>query len=283
MTHLDEGLLRALLDGETVDGGEASAIGHLDECDRCQALLDELRDAGSVVGTALAHLDTVPAPVGAKAAVLAQVGFDVPDATRTPDAAIPQDISPTAPARPTGVAPTLTERFAFARAAILVLLLGGVVATALPASPLSGWIAGGWDRAVTLFTGPTQAESAATPAESTLTPQTPEFAGVSLEVESGELIVLLLDIEPGTELDVRLVDGFQAAAFAAQPARFRTAEGLIEVTGGSGRVRIDIPRSVEVASIHVNGRMYLTKAGDELDVAGPIVTRTSGEIRLRVQ
>ena len=95
--------------------------------------------------------------------------------------------------------------------------------------------------------------------------------------------MLLQDIEPGTELDVLFVDGFQAAAFADQPARFRTADGLIEVTGGSGRVRIDIPRSVEVASIRVNGRMYMTRTGDELDVAGPIVTRTPDEIRMRVQ
>ena len=42
------------------------------------------------------------------------------------------------------------------------------------------------------------------------------FAGVRLEVETDELLVLLRDIEPGTEIDVRLVDGFQAAVFAAQ-------------------------------------------------------------------
>jgi len=270
MTHLDEGLLRALIDGETVDGDADSARGHLDECDSCQALQAELRDAGSVIGAALGHLDTVAAPVGAKAAVLARVAT-------TPD------IAPAAPKAQRRGAPSFTERFAFARAAILVLFFGAAVATALPASPVRGWIGAGWDRAVELFTGPTRNESAVAPVDSTPTPQTPESAGVRLEVGDGELVVLLDDIEPGTELDVRFVDGFQAAAFAAQPARFRTAEGRIEVTGASGRVRVDIPRSVEVASIHVNGRMYITKAGDELDVAGPIVTRTPGEIRLRVQ
>ena len=257
MTHLGEGRLRTLLDGELSDSDAESARGHIDECDSCQALFTELEEASTVVGVALRHLDTVAPPAGAKESVLARVGMGPGDAR--------------------------AARFAFARAAILVLFFGAVVATALPASPVRGWFATGWDRAVELFTRTAADESAALPADSALSAQIPESAGVRLEVETGELLVLLRDIEPGTELDVRFVDGFQAAAFAAQPARFRTAEGRIEVIGGSGRIRVDIPRSVDVASIRVNGRMYIRKAGDELDVAGPIVAQTSGEIRLRVQ
>ncbi len=257
MTHLDEGRLRTLLDGELSDGDAERARRHLDECDTCQELLLGVREASAVIDAALRRLDTLAPPAGAKEAVLTRVGAGPGDA---------RDV-----------------RLTFARAAILVLFFGAVVATALPASPVRGWIAAGWDRAVELFAGPARDESGALPADSALSAQTPEFAGVRLEVETGELLVLLQDIEPGTELEVRLVDGFQAAAFAAPPARFRTADGRIEVIGGSGRVRVDIPRSVEVASIWVNGRMYITKAGDELDVAGPIVTRTPGEIRLRVQ
>ncbi len=257
MTHLGEGRLRTLLDGELSDSEAESARGHLDECDSCQALFTGLEEASTVVGVALRHLDTVAPSAGAKASVLARVGMGPGDARE--------------------------ERFAFARAAILVLFFGALVATALPASPVPGWIAAGWHRAAELFTGAAQDERAALPVDSALSAQTPEFAGVRLEVETGELLVLLQDIEPGTELDVRFVDGFQAAAFAAQPARFRTAEGRIEVIGGSGRVRVDIPRSVDVVSVRVNGGMYVTKAGDELDVTGPIVTQTPGEIRFRVQ
>ncbi len=283
MTHLDEGLLRALLDGEILDGDMRAAQGHLGECDHCQVLMDELRDASSVIGTALGHLDTAGAPAGAKAAVLARVGGEARSVSPALSAETIPDISATPQARVRGVAPAIVGRFAFARAAILVLFFGAVVATALPASPVRGWMTEGWQRAVALFLGPTEPESTAAPAESVAPPQTPEPAGVRLEVQTGELVVVLDDIEPGTDLDVRFVDGFQAAVFAAQPARFRTADGLIEVTGGSGRVRVDVPRSVEVASIHVNGRMYITKAGDVLDVAGPIVTRTPDEIRLRIQ
>ncbi len=257
MTHLDEGLLRALLDGETAEGDTEAARAHLDQCDSCQALSVQLREASALVGAALRHLDTVEPPASAKAAVLARVGAD----------------ARTAP----------TERFAFARAAIIVLFFGVVVATALPASPVRGWLVGGWTRTVALFTGPTPSDNAVASVEREPTPQAAEPAGVRLEVGTGDLVVLLQDIEPDTELEVRFVEGFQAGAFAAQPARFRTASGLIEVIGGSGRVRIDIPRSLEVASIRVNGRMYLTKAGDELDIAGPILTRTSDEIRLRIQ
>ena len=257
MTHLGEGRLRTLLDGELSDSDAESARAHLDECDSCQALFTGLGEASTVVGVALRHLDTVAPPAGAKESVLARVGMGSGDAREA--------------------------RFTFARAAIIVLFFGAVVATALPASPVRGWFAAGWDRAVELFTGPAADENAALPADSALSAQTPESAGVRLEVETGELLVLLQDIEPGTVLDVRFVDGFQAAAFAAQPARFRTAEGRIEVIGGSGRIRVDIPRSVDVASIQVNGRMYIRKAGDELDVAGPIVAQTPGEILLRVQ
>ena len=257
MTHPGEGRLRTLLDGELSDSDAESARAHLDECDSCQALFTGLGEASTVVGVALRHLDTVAPPAGAKESVLARVGMGSGDAREA--------------------------RFTFARAAIIVLFFGAVVATALPASPVRGWFAAGWDRAVELFTGTAADESAALPADSALSAQTPESAGVRLEVETGELLVLLQDIEPGTVLDVRFVDGFQAAAFAAQPARFRTAEGRIEVIGGSGRIRVDIPRSVDVASIQVNGRMYIRKAGDELDVAGPIVAQTPGEILLRVQ
>ena len=261
MKHLDEGTLRALLDGETVAEDVDSVREHLDGCEHCRTLLEELRNASSVVGAALARLDTAVPPEDAKAAVLARVTAGA------------RTITPT----------TVTGRFAFARAAVLVLFFGAAIATALLASPVRGWIVGGWDRAVAMFTGSTETESAVAPAATAATPQAPESAGVRVEVPTGELVVLLEDVEPGTELDVRFVDGFQAAAFAAQPARFRTADGLIEVTGGAGLVRVDIPRSVDVASIHVNGRMCITKAGDELDVAGPIVTRTPGEIRMRVQ
>ncbi len=286
MTHPGEGRLRTLLDGELSDSDAESARGHLDECDSCQALLTRLGEASTVVGVALRHLDTVALPAGAKESVLVRVGMDPRDAreassTSTAEPTRTLDITPAEPTAPP--APPVPHRFAFARAAILVLFFGAVVATALPASPVRGWITSGWDRAVELFTGTAADDSAAIPADSALSAQTPESGGVRLEVETGELLVLLQDIEPGTELDVRFVDGFRAAAFAAQPARFRTAEGRIEVIGGSGRIRVDIPRSVDVASIQVNGRMYIRKAGDELDVAGPIVAQTPGEIRFRVQ
>ena len=243
MTHLGEGRLRTLLDGELSDSDAESARAHLDECDSCQALFTGLGEASTVVGVALRHLDTVAPPAGAKESVLARVGMGSGDAREA--------------------------RFTFARAAIIVLFFGAVVATALPASPVRGWFAAGWDRAVELFTGPAADENAALPAGQC--PLGPDTRVGRRSPRGGDRGAPrpTPDIEPGTVLDVRFVDGFQAAAFAAQPARFRTAEGRIEVIGGSGRIRVDIPRSVDVASIQVNGRMYIRKAGDELDVAGP--------------
>lgn len=277
MTHLDEGQLRTLLDDELFEGDDVAAREHVAECVTCQALMAELNAAHALVGAAIGLLDSAPVPVGAKTAVLARVGGGGADTPSKPTLEASPDISP---ARPV---PSRrgTERVAFARAAMFVLFFGAVVATALPASPVRGWMAEGWNQVIAIL-APTQDEpSVASPVSAA--PQVGASGGVRLEVAGGALEVLLQDIAPGTELSVLLVDGFQAGAFAAEPARFRTADGLIEVTGASGTVRVDVPRSVEVASIRVNGRMYMTKTGVELDVAGPIVTRTPDEIRLRVQ
>ena len=54
----------------------------------------------------------------------------------------------------------------------------GAVATALPASPVRGWIAAGWDRAVELFTGAAEEESVLAPVDNAVAAQTPESAGV---------------------------------------------------------------------------------------------------------
>ena len=149
--------------------------------------------------------------------------------------------------------------------------------------PFEEWIGSGWVLAVELFRG-AQGEPAPAlePPTAEAPAQTPEPAGVRLEVTGGELLVRLADVAPGTELDVRLTDGFQAAVFAPQPAGFRTSEGRIEVIGGSGRVRVDLPRSVRAASIEVNGRISVRKVGDRLDATGSVVRRGDGEVRLRV-
>ena len=183
MTHLDEGLLRGLIDGEPVEGDMEAARGHLAECESCQALSVQLRAASSLVGAALGHLDSAVVPVGAKAAVFARVDADARDASTMGTTGTVADISPAEPARPSPVAPSVAERFAFARAAIFVLFFGAVVATALPASPVRGWITGGWDRAVALFAGPAQTETDVTAETDAPAPQVPQSRGVRLEVE----------------------------------------------------------------------------------------------------
>ncbi len=277
MTHLHEGRLRALLDGELGEGEADAARAHLDRCGACSGLLAEIEAASVVIGAALHRLDTVAVPAGAREAVMARVGAAGGGAASVTDI---RSAEPAAPRRQSAPAP---PRFALARAAILVLCFGGAVATALPASPVRGWIGSGWDRAVEFFAGAGSDQAPVEPEIAEAPAQTPEAAGVRLEVAAGELVVLLEDVEPGTELDVRLVDGFQAAVFAAQPASFRTAEGRIEVSGGSGRVRVDLPRSVQVASVAVNGRIYITKAGGRLDATGAIVRQSAEEVRLRVR
>lgn len=277
MTHLDEGRLRALLDGELGEDRAEAARAHLAECGACSARLAEAEREAVRVGSALRRLDTAPVPAGAREAVIARVGS-------VAAAAAPVPIESRKPSRPhPRRARRRFGRSSLLRAAALVLGFGGLVATALPASPLRGWIGSGWGLAVEFFRGARgePAPSLEPPAAAAPT-QAPEPAGVRLEVPGGELLVRLAEAAPGTELDVRLTDGFQAAVFAPPPAGFRTSEGRIEVIGGSGRVRVDLPRSVGAASIEVNGRISVRKVGDRLDALGSVVGRSEGEVRLRV-
>ncbi len=76
--------------------------------------------------------------------------------------------------------------------------------------------------------------------------------------------------------------GGLARAFARDPASFRNAPGLIEVSGALDLVFVDLPEAATVVSIEVNDRMYVRKEGDRIDVPGPVEEQTTDEIRLRV-
>ena len=287
MTHPDEGRLRALMDGE-LDGRETEeTLRHLGECADCRDLSAEMEKRRTVVRAELDRFDAVALAgpglgrsAEAKAAVLARIASErAGGSAQAPEPDAWGSAKHDAPA---------STRFTLARAASIALLLAVAVASALPASPVRAWLsagwAAGWDRAAELFLGGPDEES-----DETLVPegadpdQTDAVAGVRLDVGTGALSVVLTDIMPGTLLIVHLVDGTEAAVFAADPARFRTSDGRIEVTEASNRISVDLPRSLVAASIEANGRVYIVKTGDELDVRGVVVSRTPEEIRLTVQ
>ena len=285
MSHLDDGRLRALMDEELGDADAGALRLHLEDCDACRDRMAELEERSTLVVQALGLLDTAAPSAGARDAVLERIGSSPGE----------QRVGPTRPVASVQHAGSkrgaTALRTSLARAAILVLFLGVGVVTALPASPVRGWIAAGWARAADLFDSQDEAGTPVGPTEEA-TPSTPDGsvgtqngtpAGVRLDATPGEISIVLRGIGSGTLIVVRLVPGGEAGAFADDPATFRTAEGRIEVIGAADRVLVDLPQDAAAASIEVNGGIYLRKEGDRIDVTGPIEARTTEEIHLRVR
>ncbi len=269
MTHLDDGRLRALMDQELGDADVEAVRLHLEDCEACQHRVAELEGRAAMVAQALARLDTAAPAAGARDAVLERIG-SLPSEERTRARFL---------------------RTPFARAAMLALLLGAGAVTALPASPVRGWIAAGWARATSLLDSSDDEETTVGPAGVGILPipdggggiQSIAPAGVRLDATGREISIVLRGIGPDALIVVRMVPGGEAGVFAFDPATFRTSEGRIEVIGAEGRVLVDLPRDAVAASIEVNGGIYLRKEGDRIDATGPIEARTTDEIHLRVQ
>ncbi len=266
MTHLDDGRLHALMD-EELDNPDASAVRlHLEDCDACKHRMAELEERSALVARALDQLDTATPPSGARDAVLARVGSGSSSPAETRSRVF---------------------RMSLARAAILVLFLGGGLATALPASPVRGWIAAGWGRVTDLFdsqndSGTQSPAGGATTQDGSDDAPSGTSAGVRLDAAGQDITIVLRGIDSGTLIVVRFVPGGEAGAFADDPATFRTSEGRIEVIGASNRVVVDLPEDAASASIEVNGGIYLRKEGDRIDPTGPIEPTLTEEIHLRV-
>ena len=264
--HLDDGRLHALMDEELGDADALAVRTHLEDCEACKHRMVELEGRSALVVSALGQLDMEAPTAGARDAVLERLG-----------------------SLPSGESRARVLRMPLARAAILVLFLGAGLTTALPASPVRGWIAAGWALATNLFDSPDDSGTPGGPDGEATVPipdgtgaQSSTLAGVRLDATGEGITIVLRGISSGTLIVVRTVPGGEAGAFADHPATFRTSQGRIEVIGATDRVLVDLPRDVASASIEVNGGIYVTKEGDRIDATGPIEARSTEEIRLRV-
>jgi hypothetical protein len=244
----------------------------------------ELEERGALVAQALRQLVTAAPTAGARTAVLERLG----SLANGKQVGLAPPVAAAERPRPKGKVRVLG--MPLARAAILVLFLGAGLATALPASPVRGWIAAGWARAADLFDAPDNAVTPFGPPGEAVVP-TPDggggapegtLQGVRRDATGEEISVVLREIGSGTEIVVRLVPGGEAAASAGEPATFVMGEGRIEVIGAANFVFVEIPFEAAGASIEVNGGIYLTRVGEQLEVTGPIVARTEEEIHFRV-
>jgi hypothetical protein len=98
----------------------------------------------------------------------------------------------------------------------------------------------------------------------------------------GEVLVVLRDLEPGTEFQVLLVDDGQVGVFAGPGSAFSSRAGVVEVSSPTREIRIELPRDLPRATVEVNGSVYLRKSEGRLELVGPAQDSTSSTLRFRV-
>jgi Putative zinc-finger len=256
MAHPDEGALQALLDGE-LDLDEMLRVEtHAAACDDCGIQLNELRVASATLSTALALLDR-----GSVAEPLPAATLSPPPSTRRPPV--------------WGAAP-------LRRAAVLLLTFAAAASATIPGSPIRRWIGERLaPRPVAVVAEPEIEQPVPT-----LAVGAPPESGVSIQPAAGRLRFLLSGATPELQVRVLLTDSPRGGVFAigdGSSARFRTAQGTIEVfDAGGGEIRVEIPRSVQSASLVVDGRSYLVKDGDQLRLEVPARDSSAAELLFQI-
>ncbi len=246
--HLSEGTLQSLLDGELdVDEAE-TARQHLSGCPTCEADLGVLRSGSLIFATAVSDLDTSARHAG------------VPFA---PSSRVPRRFS--------------LFGSALQRAAILVLGFTAAAA-AMPGSPIRAWFIDVLDspREVVLE------ERAAVPAPPA---SEPTRSGVSVSPDEGRLRIVI--VRPAPELRIRamITESPRGGAYAtgeAARARFATGLGLVEVIDAEGgELLLEIPADATSATVELDGRLYLTKDGDQLRLLVATGDTSGAEVRFQ--
>jgi hypothetical protein len=103
----------------------------------------------------------------------------------------------------------------------------------------------------------------------------PRFA---ITPKDGRVRVILQGLTSGTNIHVHLTDEEKPGVYVVGEKKFRTAAGEIEVIGGSGDVRVFLPRTLVAASVEVDGRVFVTKDGENLRFLGGAAERIGNEL-----
>ncbi|MGH7477299.1 MAG: anti-sigma factor family protein [Longimicrobiales bacterium] len=228
MSHTQEGTLQAYLDDQLRPEEQRAVAGHVDTCARCATELELLRRASERFSAFMALLDA-PAPRLEPARLVERGQWR---------------------------RRTLVARRTLARAAaVLVFLTAGALA-AMPGSPIRRWAEDAWQ---TLF-----GEAAAPAAPATVEqPDLRPASGVAVRAADGAVRVVIEGAPPETRVRVRFVAGDVAsvgAAGGAVTSRFTTGPGTIRVQGGDpGDLVVELPETVQRASVELNGRLLVIK------------------------
>jgi hypothetical protein len=143
--------------------------------------------------------------------------------------------------------------YRWAAVILLVMVVGGV-AYALPGSPVRAWLEN-------LLASPRSAPGRVEPASR-------ELAMAGISVAPDERMAIVFDHPPaGSRALVTVVDQAQLSVeTAAGAARFTAGSGrvLVTITRDSALVQVRIPHSAARLEIRVAGRVLFQKIGDEI-------------------
>jgi len=253
MSHADNGTLMALLDGELPDREQSAIELHLRACQTCAEDLAELSSLADEFSSAVALVDA-PAPVLRARVALQPASGSATSIGRSPRwRAVPRDLL---------------------KAAAIVLLLAGAASAAIPGSPVRQLV----DRAVRLIRGEsapvqvpaTVAEPAPGVPAAVREPSAPVDA--SIPVSEGRARISIHSPAAAARITVRLVDADRVTVrwdSEDEGVRFRTAPGSIDIYQVETALVVEIPRTLDHATVEVDAIVYYLKDGSQASILGP--------------
>jgi hypothetical protein len=223
MPHLAEHELFEYMDRETHAGRRADVEQHVQECQACAARLEGLRTVSRELTAALREFDVAPG-----------YGVDVVWARR----------------KSRGQRHLALR--ALAKAAVLVFVVGGAGAAAIPGSPVRPWLDDAWSGAKSVLGLAVESQPAA-PSGAARPESGSRSTGIAVPLVDGRVRIDLRDVP--TDAVVRVsVTARAEAAVLAEGASYRTGSGWIEVRRpGPAPIRIEIPARAEFAVVSVDG------------------------------
>ncbi|HSM04719.1 MAG TPA: hypothetical protein VK858_08845 [Longimicrobiales bacterium] len=229
--HIDETLLIALRDEETVD---ADAWEHLSSCASCRASLTDARRRAEAMAELLSPSGPAVDVAAAKRAVRRRLRTERRHDGRR------------------------TDRFRHLRRAAAVLLVSAGAAYAIPRSPIPAWLGLG---------DPVPVEPAAPVVESPASGGTAEAQEVLVVAVTEGIDIVIRELPPGTEVRMVWLAGTNAQIAAGPGARYTAGEGRVAATAPVGPIRMGIPRSASSITISLNGRMVYRGTSAEAETA----------------
>jgi hypothetical protein len=172
------------------------------------------------------------------------------------------------------------------RAAILLIAIAGAASATIPGSPVHAWIerlfAPARSSPPPVQPAPAAGEVAAPPAPAPQPAPQPADAVFLVPAASGALSIAIESPDPRLRIRVRLSDALDIevrATGAASSAQFRSGPGRLGISGGGpGEIMLSIPRSATPVTLTIDGRVYLEKGPDRINILAPTADTAGAEI-----